>query len=220
MDEERLIILRKIETGDISVEDGMRILDAIEGRGFADDSPGEAAFTQQVENELDDVIVPVTAAQSVPAGSAVSTPSDLGDARWKTWAWVIFGLFVLLTVLSALWIVQGWVAHPWGWGFWLAWFPFLIGVLGMIGSYNARWVHVRIRQEPGQKPERIAISLPLPLGLIALILPLFSRWMPREVNGQDISAMVQDLNHNLSHKDPIHVQVNDKNGSQVEVYIG
>ena len=216
MDEERLIILRRIESGDITIEDGMKILDAIEGRTYAEEDG------QAVEVELPNGSNEQTGetGTEVLESQETAPPVDLRDPRWKVWSWVVFGLFVLLTALSSVWIAQGWAAHPWGWGFWLAWFPFLIGVLGMITTYNARWLHVRIQQAPGEKPRQIAVSLPLPLGLISLIVPLFSRWMPAEVNGQNLGELLHEMDQSLSGNEPIHIFVNDKDGSKVEVYIG
>ncbi len=36
-----------------------------------------------------------------------------------------------------------------GWGFFLAWIPFLLGVLGILLFWNTRWLHVRVQQKPG-----------------------------------------------------------------------
>ncbi len=219
MDEERLIILRRIELGDISVADGMKILDAIEGRAYANETTGPQADE--------------TGGQDDPAGEPLDSPSvevlksdrpadrvDMRDPRWKAWSWITFGIFVLLTAMSAVWMAQGWMFHPWSWGFWLAWIPFLVGVLGMIATYNARWLHVRIQQAPGERPQRIAISLPLPLGLVSFILPFVSRWVPAEVNGQDLGELIHEMNNSLSGQEPLHVLVDDQNGRKVEVYIG
>jgi hypothetical protein len=216
MDEERLIILRRIESGDITVEDGMKILDAIEGRTYS--SNGHEPAAEVAESfQPQGGSVSVVAEEEQPASM---NEDDLSDSRWKVWSWAIFAVFVILTVLSGVWMIQGWNVHPWGWGFWLAWIPFIIGVLGMIGTYNARWVHVRVLQPPGERPQRISISLPLPLGLLSIIVPLFSRWIPAEVHGQNLVELIREMDRNISSKDPIHVFVDDKDGTRVEVYIG
>ncbi len=212
MSEERLIILQKIESGDISIEDGQRLIDALDGRYQEEhqaDSAQEGTEAEALSSEQVDV---------VETGQEKSALPDF--ERWRTWGWVAFGLFVLLTAMSAVWMVSGWQRQPWGWGFWLSWIPFLIGVLGMAASYQARWLHVRIRQAPGSKPEKIAISLPLPLGLASMVMGTFSKWMPEKVREQNIGEMIRQLDQDIKKDQPLHIQVEEDDGERVEIFIG
>jgi hypothetical protein len=212
--EERLIILRKIESGDISIEDGQRLIDALDGRI----NPVEELDGNAQEEESSPEPQAVEHVDVIETGHEKTAPPDFG--RWRTWGWVAFGVFVFLTALSAMWMVLGWQTRPWGWGFWLSWIPFLVGVVGMIATYQARWLHVRIRQAPGSKPEKISISLPLPLGLASLAMNTFSRWMPVQVREQHIGEMIKDLDRNIHKDEPLHIQVEDDDGERVEVFIG
>lgn len=242
MDDERMLILRKIETGDLSVEDGAYLLNAIEGRLTrsqediqSDPAPATSSINPVDEdvykNSIRDgynppeflkegageVILPSSGNHSMDQ-TVDHSAEDL--SRWKIWSQLAFAVFVVLTALSSVWIVQGWLARPWGWGFILAWIPFWVGVIGMISLYDARWIHVRIQQPEGKSPQRIAISLPLPLRLILFLYPLVSRWVPAEVGGQDVMTILPELEMSLTSKDPIHIQVDEGNGEKVEVYIG
>ncbi|HAD06603.1 MAG TPA: hypothetical protein DCE76_05530 [Anaerolineaceae bacterium] len=215
MSEERLELLRKIEAGELSPEEGLRLINALEdGEVRLTELPlEEAGFSEEaaerVQNHVD----------VIETASERSTPPDF--KRWRRFSWLVFGLMVLLTGLSAVWMVLGWMSRPWGWGFWLAWLPFLIGVIGMWLSYNAPWLHVRIRQRKGAKPERIAISFPLPVHAVIWFLRTFGRWMPPKVQEQNLADMLSDLMKNLSANEPIHIQVNDEeDGEEVEVFIG
>lgn len=217
--DERMIILEKIESGEISVEDGGFLLDALDGRRPLQ---AEAGYGLPPTDGM--IADPVPLAGEVLAGAVQPTaethPQNEDFNRWKVWSWVAFGLAVLLTTLGAVWITQGWMVHPWGWGFWLAWIPFWLGVVGMIATFKARWVHVRIRQTQGEKPERIVISLPFSTRLVRIGFPFISRWLPEQLKGENLAQLLVELENSLSSDEPIHIQVDEPDGEQVEVYIG
>jgi hypothetical protein len=59
--------------------------------------------------------------------------------------------------------------------------PIPVGVAVMAlawGSRSARWLHLRVHQKEGERPKNIAISLPLPLHLIAWLLRHFGSYIP------------------------------------------
>ncbi|GAP10370.1 hypothetical protein BECAL_01537 [Bellilinea caldifistulae] len=214
MSEERLELLRKIEAGEISPEEGLRLINALE-----EDS------TAQPRVLIEETIQPGEATERVKEVDVVETAGEKSAPpdyrRWRRFSWVIFGLMVLLTSLSAVWMVLGWLTRPWGWGFWLSWFPFLSGIIGMWLSYNSLWLHVRIRQRKGAKPEKIAFSFPLPVHALVWFLRTFGRWMPPTVREQNLADMLHELMKNLSSQEPIHIQVNDEeDGEEVEIFIG
>ena len=70
-----------------------------------------------------------------------------------------------------------------GFGFWFAclWFPLLFGIviLSLAAASRAmRWLHVRIHQEPGERPQTIAISMPIPIRFVAWVLRIFKPHIP------------------------------------------
>ncbi len=211
MSEERLELLRKIEAGEISPEEGLRLINALDEKIDLSHPDEEAGYVEEVVEKVERVDV-------VETHSEKTTPPDF--RRWRRFSWFVFGLMVLLTALGAVWMVQGWLVRPWGWGFWFAWLPFLIGIIGMWLSYNSPWLHVRIRQQKGKKPEKIAISFPLPIHAAVWFLRTFDRWLPPHVREQNVADMLNEMKKNLSANEPIHIQVNDKDGEEVEVFIG
>ncbi len=217
--DERMIILEKIESGEISVEDGGFLLDALDGR-----RPLQAEAGYGLPPTDGTIAETVPIAGEVLAGAAYSTveksPLNEDFNRWKVWSWVAFGMAVLLTTLGALWIVEGWTVHPWGWGFWLAWIPFWLGVFGMIATFKARWVHIRIHQVHGKRPESIVISLPFSTRLVRIVLPFISPWLPEQLKGEDLAQLLVELENSLSSDEPVHIQVDEPDGEHVEVYIG
>ncbi len=209
MNEERFEVLRMIESGQISPEEGLRLMNALDNGNHA--------------------MVEITAVEEAPPAAPVpveiippaSESADMPDfSRWRIWSWVGFSAMVLLTGLAAVWMVQGWNARPWGFGFWLAWIPFLVGVLGMLLTYDSPWLHIRIRQKPGSKPQKIAISMPLPIRAAGWFMGSFSHWMPPKVREQNLGEVVSELGKNFSKGEPLHIRVDDEDGEQVEIYIG
>ncbi len=219
MNERRLEILKKIEQGELTVEEGFRLINELEAQ--AEQHPTETA-SQAAAYVTAPPIQPAQAAEGrAPVEVVIDHKSDpLPDFnRWKILAWVGFGVFTLLTVFSTVWMIQGWQAHPWGWGFWLSWIPFLIGVAGMAAMFNSHWLYLRVRQKPGEKPERITISMPLPLGLITWFFNTFGQWLPKEAHGLDIAEVLREVDQGISRDQPLVVQVDDEDGEQVEIYI-
>jgi hypothetical protein len=256
----RLDILLRVERGELSIEDGSRLLAELEedlAMEAATNTPG-MPVTAQPNREA----VPVPPMESAPAQSpepiqqedpaprptnqlsadslaTVATPveraqgeviDDPGSeeqirqrvARWQRW-WVYpFAVGVLLTILSAYWMYQGYVAAGLGWGFWLSWFPFALGLLILVVSWytrTARWLHVRVREDKGKHSSRVSISIPLPLGLAAWVLETFGKnWLPPELRDKGLGEMLRQVEQSVNSDTPFHVWVNEE-GSQVEVMI-
>jgi hypothetical protein len=213
MNMNKLEILQKIETGEMSVEEGMRLLSEIEpdsasassSEGF--DMGGSNAFARES---------PTSAAQATVEGPE-AIPPDF--QAFRVWNWAFFGFFLLVTALSAWWMISAWQNHPWGVGFWLSWIPFAIGVYGMATSFNTRWLHVRVIEKKQGDPNTIRISLPLPLGLAGWVLRGSNRWLPAGVRDYHFGEILQEVDHSLNKDQPFFVEV-DEEDEQVQVFIG
>ena len=209
MSEKRLEILRKIQSGELSVEEGFKLIDQL-------DTPEESATPlPSPTTVIAEEVGPSSSYSAVKTG-----PTDPGMGKWRVFGWVGFGLFVLITALSAYWMVASYQNKPFGFGFWFSWIPFLIGILGMVFTFNARWIHIRIRQKPGEKPQNINISLPIPFGLVNTVINLFPNAVPANLRAKDMGGMLKEMSHNLSAKEPLHIVVDDEDGEHVEIYIG
>ncbi len=96
--------------------------------------------------------------------------------------WFPVWIGAAITVLGGLWMY--WALQSRGLGFWFfcATIPFALGVIVLVigaESRNARWLHLRIQQAPGERPQRIAFSFPLPIRLTAWFLRTFRTKIPR-----------------------------------------
>ena len=198
-------ILDMVEEGSITAEEGLRLINAMDGGGKA--KPAQAAVE----------VLPPMGEEDAPR---ISEEERRRMNKLKRW-WVLpFGIGLLVTTLGAIWMYTSYTASAW-WGFWLAWIPFLIGIFVVAVSFQTSrsvWLHVRIKQSPGESPARIAISLPLPVGLTRWFLRAFGGRIPglKDQPYQDYA----DILDNLSPEEPFYVHVNDEDGEEVEVFIG
>ncbi len=137
--------------------------------------------------------------------------------RWRHW-WVIpFSIGFAIGV-------TGWGLSQLGGWWWVCAGPLqVLGAVAMIlsvATHRSPWVHVRVKTGEDKWPRRIAISLPLPLGLTARIL----RWRGLFKGGMDKTAiddLILALEGNLSADEPIYIEVDEgESGERIEVYLG
>lgn len=214
MNQNRLDILQKIESGELSVDEGFKLLSQLEAQADGDSQAVFAAAAMPPSEEA-----PEAVETEVLIGEQDNSTAIPDFSRFRVWSWVIFGFFVLLTGISAWWMISAWQRHPFGVGFWLSWVPFLFGVLGMISSFNARWLHVRVRNKKNGDWKSVRVDLPVPLGLAVAVLKSNPRWLPSEVRDKDMGAMLDDINRSITHDQPFYVEV-DEDDEHVEVFIG
>jgi len=211
--EERVQILEMIEAGTISPEEGLKLLQALEAPQEEEtdlDAPGleyvsEFADPPQSEEDL------------IPNHD----PEDM--RKWKRWWMIPLWIGVGITVISGFLMYAAWNDN--GLGFWFActWFPFLLGV-GVLalawGSRTSPWLHLRIHQKPGEKPERIAFSFPLPIRLSAWFLRVFGRFIPN-MDATGLDEVILSLKETTNEDTPLIVNVDEgEDGERVQIIIG
>jgi hypothetical protein len=208
MSADKIEILNQVARGELSVEEGNRLLAELEA-GLAHPEVIMPAYDQQAGTD------DLAGGERAPELSA----DELARMKsWRRWNWLPLTLFLILTAFSAVWIYQGYQSAGFSWGFWLSWIPFLIGVLGIYAFWNMKWVHVRVREKKGDHIQRISISVPLPLGILPWVLNTFGRYMPEQVKEQQESILM--INEALKTDEPIHIHVNEDEDEEVEVFIG
>ena len=208
-------VMDMVEQGQISPEEGLRLINAM--------SHKEKVETPSADNEdnlsgLADIGLPN---RERPAGPHIPEEEMQRLKRLKQWWLLPSGIGLLITTLGAIWMYMGYSDHGFGFGFWLAWLPFLLGIFIVAVSFRTSqsvWVHVRVSQEPGEKPERISISLPLPIVLTKWFFSNFGDRVPGLNNQSD--GDFSEVLKNISPENPFYVHVNEDNGEEVEVFIG
>ncbi len=216
-------LLQKIERGEISAQEGLRRLNAMEN-GDPEAAASEVVDASQVEVVIDNPGGETTASKR----QAEAEKDRLSEAgleqelsRWKRWWTIPFWIGVVITLVSAGLMYWGFSAAGLSWGFWLAWIPFWLGTAILTVAWRsqaARWLHVRIRQKPGEKPARIAISMPLPLGFAAWVVRTFGKHIPN-MKDQEIGLILETLDQAFSSQTPLYIHVNEDD-EDVQVYIG
>jgi hypothetical protein len=162
--------------------------------------------------------------QAIPAviEDLPENPSfDPRAEKWRGWWRIPLWIGVIATVLTGLLLYS--IYNAAGFNFWFAcaWFPFMISVAIVAlawASRSAHWIHIRVHQHPGERPQNIAISFPIPLSLMGWFLRTFRSKIPN-LQGVNPDEMILALNHVTPEK-PFYVEVNEADGERVEVYIG
>jgi hypothetical protein len=203
--EEEKQILKMVEDGKISAEEALTLIKALE------ENPAEAEV-EVIEAEADS-----------SEGRNVGLDFEEVKARAQKFAMVPLWIGVAFTVLGAYWM-YALVSHA-NYGFWFfcAWLPLLLGLLVIAlsaGGMNARWLYVNVDQRAGEWPGHITLGFPLPLGMIAWILRNFGHYMQR-VDRTNIDGFLKALSMMDDLDEPLIVNVDEgDHGEQVQVYIG
>ena len=120
-------------------------------------------------SELDENQSPRFTESEVEVIEPRSSPPDSKEMnKWKRW-WVIpFWIGAGITVIGGTLMYLAYSGSGFGFWFACAWFPFLLGVAVLALGWSSRttpWLHVRVQQAPGERPQNIAISFPIPIHL-------------------------------------------------------
>ncbi|MBN1640827.1 MAG: hypothetical protein JXA09_06305 [Anaerolineae bacterium] len=204
-------ILDMLESGVIGAEDAARLLRAVTDEPEAEGTPPDRAPTLDATtspSEPDEALLGALHAQA---------------ARWKRLQWVPFAVSasVLMVASWALWEVHRAADGRITFG----WVMLLLLALLSLGAtavsawiVNAPWLHVRISGGDGK---RLAISMPLPLGLLDWGVRIAGRFV-----GEDLSTtlgasaeMLHALRQTGDARQPVEVRV-DEGDERVYVYIG
>ncbi len=216
-DLERQKVLEMVAAGTLSEEEALRLLDALDSASGeipnpeaaepASNSgsphfPGKTAFPEDV----------------LPPPPRINPPDSEEIRRWKRW-WIIpAGIGALTFVLGAWWMYA-----VWG-GFWVlcASVPLLLGLSILILGVTSRtglWLHLRVQQPPGETPQRIAISFPIPVRITAWGLRIVSPFIPKS-RGMDLGRMLLTLADEAEDDTQLLVDIDGDDDVRVQVFIG
>ncbi len=192
-------ILKQFENGEITIEEADQLLGNLElnsSQGATEDS-----FVKEDESK----------------GSAV--PADFN--RFKlAWVWFLFG-GILLTLIGAFGMYDGYQMGGIGVGFWLSWVPLTLGVwivILAINSKNSLWIHVRVNTGSREWPQNIRFSIPLPSQLARLASSMVLKY---DVDGRFNASDVDEIIEAIKGSDtPLAVHVDEGGGKKVQVFIG
>lgn len=237
---ERMQILDMIERGQITPDQGVKLLQALESEDqdegdFLDESESvpEAAGVEAVPPAVETALPGIKA--GFPAETAVfdteqqeflePQPGGLPPeaARWRRF-WMI-PLWIGVGILALGGWLMYWVLQHSGLGFWfvISTLPFILGLVIVILSWQSQtapWVHLRVTQAPGKSPPHVAFSFPIPIRPTLWFLNTFGDKIPRfqEVS---LDKIILAVNQSANAEHPIYIQVDEgEKGEKVEIYIG
>jgi hypothetical protein len=237
---ERMQVLEMIENGLITPAEGAGLLDALgEAEGVDQNSSVELDETNidiietsvVVENK-DQAFTQAKSANQfppeneIPPSQTTTSPSGTFDpklAHWRRYWMIPLWIGVGITILGGLLLFLAYQAGGFSFWFGCAWLPFLLGLGVMVmavASRSARWLHLRVQQKPGERPQTISLSFPLPLHLAAWFIRNFGHHIP-QLKNTGVDEMILALGKQTSPNAPFYVEVNEgEDGEKVQVYIG
>jgi hypothetical protein len=240
---ERMHILEMIEEGRITADEGLRLLQALNSAGTGEKttaasepldspiSPPEPVTNRAAETEPDASLPTQTAPEVLhetpqPPAFVLQPGTDSAASemyKWKRWWMVPLWIGVGITVFGGLFMYLAQQSSGIGFWFFCASIPFALGLVVIVLAWQSRaapWLHVRVQQRPGEKPERIAFSFPLPIAMGAWFFKTFGRFIPG-MQDQDWGQIILDVGQQTTQDNPIYIQVDEaEDGEKVEIYIG
>ncbi|MCL4528423.1 MAG: hypothetical protein M1282_03310 [Chloroflexi bacterium] len=225
--EERQQILKMVEDGKISADEAMKLMKAL-GESSVEMEIIEAPSPKLGTGAPASSSGSFDAAQGRPEADSDSTKPAAPEFKevahkarrlWQIPLWI--GVFI--TVLSAYWMYALVTTSNYGFWFYFAWLPLLLGIALIAlfaSSATSRWLYVNVEQAENEWPRNITLGFPLPLGLASWFLRNFGHNIDglRQTN---VDEIIELLSKGISSEEPLIVNVDEgEHGERVQVYIG
>lgn len=194
-----LAILEKIESGEISATTGINLIgeNNWDSREFTDT---ENNFNGGLNQDHFSI-------------------SEEELERWKRWWTLPLYIGLGIVIISTFWLNAAYQNSQYGFWFFCSLIPLLIGLLLISLSWGTRtspWIHVRVK---GEK-ERVAFSIPAPIGLTGWMLRNFGHFIP-QLEKTSVDEILLALENTSKQNAPLYVQVDEGDkGEHVEIFIG
>jgi len=222
-DQERQQVLKMIESGTISPEDGLKLMQTLDQSPAEDEVPAGGKFLASSPGPKMDAernsTRPQAEKSSFETDPRIGRIKDTVRRLWQIPLWIGVAI-VILSAWGMYMLVQA--AHLNFWFYCLV-APLLLGVLvivAAIGSRKARWLFVDVHQKPGETPSHIFLGFPLPLKFAAWFLRTFGHFIP-DLGKTDVGKIAQVVEAGFTGDEPLVVNVDDgEEGERVQVYIG
>lgn len=199
---EEMRILEQIESGEISPDEGIQLLQGPKENVIGQDESDEFPKSDRETRQETPPIIP---------------QEELN--KWKRWWMYPMYVGIGITVLAAYWMVSAFQGSGYSFWFFCSWLPMLLGIALIALAWNSQsgtWLHVRVKS----KSQRIAVSIPIPLRLIAWGLRTFGHFIPT-LESTSLDEIILALDTTAKDGNPFYVQVDEgEDGEKVEVFIG
>lgn len=204
MVDERRQILQMLQDGTLTTDQAIELLNVLE------------------EDEGEETAVTATAPLE---GDILSDPAPDMDRYRHFWK-IPFLVCLAVLLFFGFWL-RGIYQSNEGtltFGFMCIWSFFMLAFLAALLAFFSRtaaWLHVRVKEKEGR---RIAISFPLPLGLVGWGIKIAHGFVDEksrlhlEMADSFLTAAKEEMKQPGAR--PMTINVNDDDGDQVQVYIG
>jgi hypothetical protein len=196
-EENKLQILKKVEDGTLSIEEGADLLSMFDRVDEVHSSSGVSSRAEVMDTPLE---APPT---EVPAG-------------WKAlWSMLIW-LGVAFMGGSGYWLVSSYQRSGMRWGFW---FAFLFLALSTALVYfgwklvSGRWLAVRVRSIENGTEKRFKFCAPFPIHLGLWAFTTFGEYIPAAVKEKGYESILRDLDQSLQENEIFVIDL-DGDGSE------
>jgi len=199
MSEEQKQILKMVESGRITAEEGATLLGMVSESEVTDSNWMQQEKTPSAAKEQDE-----------------------GEHGWPHtrpyWLYPLSGGLLLLLVGGAVVTTMYQQSRVGVWTWLFGWIPLFLGLFVVTVAAWARtahWIHLRVIG----RHERIVLSFPLPLGLSAFVISIARRFIPK-LRETSIDEVILALRDGLSNGQPIMIEVQDEvEGEHVQIHI-
>lgn len=231
---ERMQILEMIANGKITADQGNQLLEALNSIPESEQAENLLETVGDAQLPLTDVHPPLAdelphpfeteqVADSPSPTTVQETPAlPPGASKWRSFWAIPLWIGVGITVLGGYWMYKAQMSESVGW-FICASLPFALGVLAIALAWQSRtapWLHLRVQQKPGERPQRIAFSFPIPVRPAAWALRTFGHRI-KGLQDTGVDEVIMALGTSTNPDNPLYIQVDEgEDGEKVEVYIG
>lgn len=206
VDENKLEILKKVENGTLSVEEGADLLAILDG-GSAKSAPDTTPQPEVLQGRAGpETIEEEMHTTAVPAG-------------WKSlWSIPMF-LGIVFMGLSGLWLYTSYGRSGLGVGFWFALFFLAISTAILIFGWRlvaGRWLVLNVTERKLDHSDRVKIWVPFPLHFADWVMRHFGQYMPAKVQQKDFLHIFHEMDRSVPDGEPFQVDIdgNDFKGKK------
>jgi hypothetical protein len=200
-EETKLEILKKVENGTLTIDEGSELLGMMERAEEKQTTPQIPEFQPPEESKKKNEVTGCM--------KALLSMIMVGGA--------------ILAAFSAFWVYLGYKNDGLGWGFWLSWIPLLVGVVLMIIGWalmESPWMHLKIHFKEKGTQAGLDFSMPIPFNIARWFFKNFSRFIPEKLRDIDFVEVIDQAEESIKNGEPFEIQIDEeKKGSKVDINI-
>ena len=189
-DESKLEVLRKVEEGKLSIEEGAHLLEILDGASAEDNVKPEVIKIQPNEKI------------SVSGG-------------WRALWGIILWIGTIFVCLTGFWLYSSYGRSGLGVGFWFALFflliSFMIVYLGYELMASKHWLLIRVHDEENEVERTFNVWVPLPIQLVRWFIDTFGSYFHEDEKLSHLSEILSEIEKDPSEDEPYIIELDGEN---------